>query len=143
MASRKDKMNTKYLMMVALTAGMLTACNQNEPPPNPPDAANAAQDSAARTRDEFLASMDKKMTELDAKIDKLASQAANAAGDAKVREDQALADLRSQRDAVRKEYDHLKASSGDAWEKTKAGFQSAWDSLVKSYDNAVTKITSS
>jgi hypothetical protein len=136
-------MNTKYLLIVALTAGMLTACNRNEPPLNPQDAANAAHDSAAQTRDEFLASMDKNMSELDAKIDKLASQAANATGDAKVREDQALADLRSQRDAVRKDYDQLKASSGDVWEKTKAGFQSAWDSLEKSYDNAVAKVTSS
>lgn len=72
-----------------------------------------------QARDEFLASMDKKMTELDAKIDKLASKSADAVGDAKVRADQTLADLRSQRDALRKEYDQLKASGQDAWDNTK------------------------
>ena len=131
------------LVIVVLATGMVTACHRNEPPPNPQDAANAAQDSAAQTRDEFLASMDKKMTELDAKIDKLASKSADATGDAKVRADQALADLRSQRDAVRKQYDELKTSAGDTWDKTKAAFQSVWGNLVKSYDDAVSKISSS
>ena len=130
--------------MMVLATGLITACDRDEtPPPTPQDAANAAKDSAAQTRDEFLASMDKKMTELDAKIDKLANKAADATGDAKIREDQALADLRSQREAVRKEYIDLKASSHEAWDKTKAGFQSAWDGLVKAYDNAVSKVTSS
>ena len=129
--------------MIVLAAGMMTACDRNEPPTTQQDAANAAKDSAAQTRDEFLASMDKKMTELDAKIDKLANKAANETGDAKVRADQALADLRSQRAAVRKEYDELKSSTQDAWDKTKAGFQSAWDGLVKAYDDAVSKVTSS
>jgi hypothetical protein len=144
MESREENMKTKLsLFIIVLASGLITACNHNEPPPTPQDAANAAKDSAAQTRDEFLASMDKKMTELDAKIDKLASKSADAVGDAKVRADQALADLRSQREAVRKQYDTLKASSQGAWDQTKAGFQSAWDSLVKSYDNAVAKITSS
>jgi uncharacterized coiled-coil DUF342 family protein len=144
MAPRKETMKSKLcLVIVVLASGMISACNRNEPPPTPQDAANAAQDSAAQTRDEFLASMDKKMTELDAKIDKLASKSADATGDAKVRADQALADLRSQRDAVRKEYDELKASTADTWQKTKAAFQSAWGSLVQSYDNAVSKLSSS
>jgi hypothetical protein len=137
-------MNTRpYLILVVLAAGIAAGCNRNEPPPpSPQDAANAAHDSAAQTRDQFLASMDKKMTDLDAKIDKLSSQAGNATGDAKVREDQALATLRTQRDTVRKDYDQLKASTGDTWDKTKASFQSAWNSLVKTYDDAVAKVTS-
>jgi hypothetical protein len=129
--------------MVVLATGMITACNRDEPQPSPQDVVNAARDSAAQTRDEFLASMDKKMTQLDAKIAKLETKSADAAGDAKVRADQALADLRSQRDAVRKQYDELKLSTADAWEKTKAAFQSAWGNLVKAYDNAVSKVTTS
>jgi len=130
---------------MALTAGLFTACNRdtNPPPPTTPqDAANAAQDSAAQTRDQFLADMDRRMTELDAKIDKLAKKSADAMGDAKVRDDQELANLRAQRDAVRKEYDDLKSSTHEAWDKTKASFQSAWDSLVKSCDNAASRISS-
>jgi chromosome segregation ATPase len=140
------KTNLHLLILVA-AAGLLTACNRdNTAPSTPPPsqtAADAARDSAAQTRDQFLASMDKKMAELDAKIDKLEAKSATAEGDAKVRADQAIADLRSQREAVRKEYHELKASSQDAWDKTKAGFQSAWDSLVKTYDNAVAKMSSS
>jgi uncharacterized protein YukE len=86
--------------------------------------------------------MDKDMVALDAKIDKLANKSANATGDAKVRADQALADLQSQRDAVRKQYDKLKLSGQDAWDTTKAGFQSAWDGLVKAYDDTAAKLSS-
>jgi hypothetical protein len=141
-------MKTKvHLVIMLAAAGIFSACNRDNPQPPTPqaaaDAANAAADSAAQTRDQFLASMDKKMSELDAKIDHLSDKAANATGDAKVRADQAVADLRAQRDAVRKEYDQLKASSEDAWVKTKATFRSAWDNLVKSYDNAVAEISSS
>ncbi len=138
-------MKTKlHIMIVVLATGFITACNRNEPPPpTPQDTATAVKDGAAQTRDQFLASMDKQMAELDAKIDKLASKSATATGDAKVRDDMALTELRTQREAVRKEYDQLKAASGDAWDKTKAGFQSAWDGLVKSYDNAVAKLNAS
>ncbi len=95
------------------------------------------------SRDKFLASMDKKMADLDAKIDRLANKSGNAAGDAKLREDQALAELRAQREAVRKDYDDLKASTHEGWVKTRTSFQSAWDNLVKAYDNVVAKATSS
>jgi hypothetical protein len=128
-----------YLTMLAVTAGIAVGCNNNTPPPSQ-DAANAAQDSAAQTKDQFVASMDKRMVEMDVKIDRLASKAANATGDAKAKADQALADLRPQRDAVKKQYDDLKASGQDVWTKTKAGFQSAWDGLVKAYDNTAAKI---
>jgi peptidoglycan hydrolase CwlO-like protein len=140
-------MKTKpYLIISVVCAGIVAACDRDQPSPSTQttvDSANATQDAAAKTRDEFLASMDKKMTELDAKIDRLASQSASATGDAKIRADQALADLQSQRDAVRKEYNELKASTGDAWDKTKAAFQSAWNSLVKTYDDAASRLSSS
>ncbi|HTA29583.1 MAG TPA: hypothetical protein VK731_03830 [Candidatus Cybelea sp.] len=140
-------MKTKpFLIVSVLAAAIVTACNRDQPPPSTQttvDSANATKDAAVMTRDQFLASMDKRMTELDAKIDRLASQSATVSGDAKVRADRALADLQAQRDGVRKEYNELKASTGDAWDKTKAAFQSAWDGLVKAYDDAASKISSS
>jgi Skp family chaperone for outer membrane proteins len=147
MKSRKNTMKTKpFLIVSVVTAAIVTACDRDQPPPSTQttvDSANATLDAAAKTRDEFLASMDKKMTDLDAKIDRLASQSATASGDAKLRADRALADLQAQRDAVRKEYKELKASTGDTWDKTKAAFQSAWDGLVKAYDDAASKLSSS
>jgi hypothetical protein len=109
MTSRKHTMKTKAFLLIVsvVTAAIVTACDRDQPPPSTQttvDSANATLDAAAKTRDEFLASMDKKMAELDAKIDRLASQSATASGDAKLRADRALADLQSQRDAVRKEY---------------------------------------
>ena len=129
-------MKTKIrLIFLASTAGIITACNNNNQPPATPQADQSitqqAADSAAKARDEFLATMDKKMAELDAKINDLSTKAANATGDAKANTDRALADLRFERDAVRKQYDELKASGQEGWDKTKATFQSAWDSLVK------------
>ncbi len=144
-------MNTKpYILIVALSSGILTACNRSEVPPPPPPpppqdtavaAHEAAHEAAAETRDQYLAQMDKRIAELDVKIDKLNAKSATATGDKKVREDEAIADLRSQREAVRKQYDELKASPHDSWDKTKAAFQSAWDSLQNSYDKAVSKMS--
>ena len=83
-------------MTVAIAAGLMTACNRNEPPPSQQtisDSADTVKDSVAQTRDQFLASMDKQLAELDKKIDSLSTKAANATGDAKARADQALADV--------------------------------------------------
>jgi len=90
-----------------------------------------------------MASVDKQMVALDKKIDELSDKAATATGDTKVRSDQAIADLKSQREAVRKEYKELKASTNDTWDRTKSAFQSAWQGLEKDYDKAVAKISSS
>jgi hypothetical protein len=140
-------MKTKpYFIIIVIAAGIVSGCNRNDQPPaadqNLKQQVNATEDASAKAKDEFLASMDKDMVALDAKIDKLANKSANATGDAKVRADQALADLQSQRDAVRKQYDKLKLSVQDAWDTTKAGFQSAWDGLVKAYDDTAAKLSS-
>jgi peptidoglycan hydrolase CwlO-like protein len=138
-------MNTKpYVLIIALSSGIITACNRSEPPPPPPpsqDTATAVHDQAVATRDEYLAQMDKKTAELDAKIAKLEEKEATATGDRKLREDEAIADLKSQREALRKNYADLKASTHDTWDKTKAAFQSAMDNLQNSYDKAVSKIS--
>jgi Skp family chaperone for outer membrane proteins len=140
------KLNSCLVLFAAV--GLFTACNHDStapatPPPDPQAAAQAAGDAAAQVRDQFLATVDKKMAELDAKIDRLEAKTASAEGAAQAKAHQALADLRARREALRKEYSELKASSQDSWDKTKADFQSSWNSLIKTYDKTVEKISSS
>lgn len=136
----KSKIN---LILIVASAGLVSACNQNNPPPTPKETQAAVQDAWDKGRDEFLATVDKKLAELDAKIDKLSAKADAASGDAKARYEQTVSDLRAQRDAIRKQYDQmkLKQDSQEAWDKTKAAFQTGWDNLEHAYDVAAAKIT--
>jgi len=138
-------MKTPPLLFAMAAAAALTGCNRDttidvdkssgNPPPN-------GQVFANQERDKFIAAMDRQRAEFDAKINELATKSADLQGDAKVNADKALADLRVQRDAMNKHYDELKSASGDTWDKTKADFQSAWDSLQKAYDQTRAKLTS-
>jgi chromosome segregation ATPase len=135
-------MKTKlYGIIAAASAALLTGCNQPaSPPPPAPQADQTATNSIAQGRDEFIAATDKKLAELDAKIDRLSASIADAADDAKVEIKKEIADLRTQRDAVRKQYDQLKGVNQDLWDKTKADFQQGWDKLVRTYDDTAAKI---
>ena len=55
--------------------------------------------------------------------------------DAKVQADKTLAELREERAEAGRKYDALKQSTKDAWQDTKAAFQSAWDKLEKGFDD--------
>ena len=131
-------MKIPYLLTGLAAVAVLTGCNQEN---NPTDtsstnAITTMQDSARVERDKFIAAMDRQRADFDAKINELSTKSADLQGDAKVQADKALAALREQRDAVNKKYDDLKSASGDAWDKTKADFQSAWDRLQTAYDKA-------
>jgi chromosome segregation ATPase len=96
-------------------------------------------DYVSQGKDEFVATMDKKMKELDGKIDELSKKSSGYKDDAKAQADKALAALREQRDVLKKKYDELKGSSKEVWDKTKAGFASAWDDVEKAYENTKSK----
>lgn len=94
---------------------------------------------ASQSKDEFVAAMDQKMKEMDAKIKSLADKSVDYKDDAKIQRDKALAELRDDREKLGKKYDELKQSSQDAWEKTKEGFVSAWDGLTNAFESAKAK----
>jgi hypothetical protein len=103
------------------------------------DALKTTKDYATQSKDEFVATMDEKIKDLDAKIKSLSDKSADYKDDAKTRADKALADLHEQRAALGKKYDELKQASKDAWDKTREGFVSAWDSLTTAYENTKAK----
>jgi uncharacterized lipoprotein NlpE involved in copper resistance len=140
-----------HLTALAATLALVGCSNNNsQTGANAPnDAASAAStntgsslmNSAAQTKDEFLASMDRKMKDLDAGIDDLSKKAEGYTGDAKAEADKTLASLREQRATLGTKYDELKQSSEAAWQDTKAGFQTAWDDLERAYENAKSKFS--
>ncbi len=139
---RSRCMKMKYCLLGVITSLALSGCDRNQPAQDSAPPAVTAQDlkqDVKQTKDDFLAMTDKKMKELDAKMDDLAKKSADYKDDAKVQADKALASLRDQREAVRKKYDELKNSSQDAWDKTKDAFAAAWADLQKAYDDAKAK----
>ncbi len=104
-------------------------------------AATATTNSAAENKAEFLASMEKKMKDLDAKIGELTQKAEGYKDDAKVQADQALATLREQREQVKDKFEEVKKASAEAWKEVKAGFASAMDELEKAFENVKSKFS--
>jgi PBP1b-binding outer membrane lipoprotein LpoB len=98
------------------------------------DAAVATKEYVAKNKDEFVASMDKKLKELDGKITDLAKQTESYKDDAKLEADKALATLREQRQKLSDQFEQLKQSSADAWTDLKARFESAMGEVEKTYD---------
>ncbi len=98
--------------------------------------------SLSNSKDEFLAAAHQKMLDLDAKIQELSNKSGDLKDDAKVQADKALDELRKQRAALGKEYDNLKQSSQDTWDKTKAAFSAGLDDVQKAYQDAKAKFTS-
>jgi uncharacterized coiled-coil DUF342 family protein len=138
-------MKTRYMLIGMAAAAMLTGCNQTNNP-TADTSTNVVDNVKAEVnqeRDKFIAEMDKQRTDFDAKINELATKSADFQGDAKADADKTLASLRQQRDALNKEFDELKSSTGDAWDKTKAAFQSGWDDMEAAYDKAKFNATTS
>jgi uncharacterized lipoprotein NlpE involved in copper resistance len=136
-------MKYKLCLNVLAVTLALVGCSNNNDQTGAASAVstNTLANSAAQTKDEFLASVDQKMKDLDAGIDDLSKKTEGYTGDAKTEADKTLASLRDQRAALGKKYDELKQSSEAAWQDTKAGFQTAWDDLEKAYENAKSKFS--
>ena len=144
-------MKHKLSLITLAAAVALTGCNQEKPAATDQpvtgqdvkdqykDAFKTTKEYAGQTKDEFVASMDAKMRDLDARIKALADKSADYKDDAKAEADKALADLHTQREALAKKFDELKQATQDAWEKTRAGFISAWESLTNALENAAAK----
>ena len=103
------------------------------------DAVDATKNYAAQNKDQFVASMETKMKELDRKIDELSSKGETLAADAKSDANKALDSLREERTQLRQKFDELKKSSQDTWKDVKAGCESAMKELEKAFDNAKAK----
>jgi len=144
-------MKIKYFLLCLVLSVVLPGCGHDsqDASSNPADgdgikqkfsdAVNSTKDYAAQSKDEFLATMSKKMKDLDGKIDDLTKKSAGYKDDAKAQADKALAELRQQRDVLGRKFDDLKKSGQDTWDKARAGMASAWSEVEKAYNNAKAK----
>ncbi len=159
-------------VLVALTAG-LSGCGDALPPasiPNPnstiptteekattdeesitstdverevDEAVDAASRYAGQTKDEYQASMQKKLDELDAKIDELQTRTAAASKeakeDAKREYEKAMATLKEKRQAMSDKFTEIQEASGDAWRDIANGADAAWDDLSAAFSSAMSR----
>jgi hypothetical protein len=105
------------------------------------EAAEATKNYVGQTKDQFVASMQDKLSKLDEKMAELGAKAQNLKDDAKVQSDKALASLKEERDKVGQKLEEVKKASQDTWQDIKAGFESAYADLEKAYENAKAKFS--
>jgi hypothetical protein len=102
---------------------------------NPPqEVLRSPKNSVVDATHDFVTTMDEKLHSMDDRIDALSAKAATYQGEAKLKADEAVADLREQRKTLGVKYDQLKQSSKEAWESTKEGVQEGWDKLESSFN---------
>lgn len=88
----------------------------------------------------YQKTMEEKLADLGAKIDKLQGKAEKAGGDAKAELNQQIKNLKEKRDVAKKKMAELNSSKGEAWKSLKSGMQSAWDELSSAVDKATSKL---
>jgi hypothetical protein len=99
-------------------------------------AADTTKAYVSQTRDDYVAKGQRELDDVDAQIAKLRGEAKDAASDARVRIDGAIARLESQRAQVASRMDDLKNATGDAWKDMANGLDQALDDLHSSAKNA-------
>lgn len=104
------------------------------------EAVDAASRYAGQTKDEYQAAMQKKLDELDAKIEELQAKSAAASeeaqDDVKQQYQETMATLKEKRQAAADEFNELKEASGDAWKDFAAGVDAAWNDLSAAFSSA-------
>jgi hypothetical protein len=100
------------------------------------EAVDATQEQLKLEREKLERNLEEGLSELDAKMDRLAVRINEASGDAKARLQQEWDELKPQRDQARQRLDELKKSSAEAWRDLKAGAQSAFSELRESVNQA-------
>jgi len=96
----------------------------------------AAKDYTYEKKDEYRSRLEYQMLELDAKTEELKGKAANASESVKREFDKDMSELSRQKAVLKEKLDSVKSSSAAAWEDTKAGAESAWDSVKRTYERA-------
>lgn len=102
-------------------------------------AATATNDYLAAARDEFVTTMNQRLTELDARVAELVKKSEGYKDEAKAQADLTLAALKEQRAKMNEKLEAFKKTGADAWKDMKAGLATAMDDLEKACDNARAK----
>jgi TolA-binding protein len=142
----------RFVCMLML-AGLFTASGCERKPADPTSgkvtseevrgdagqAVETAAELAQQTKEEFQKSLDARLTELDAEIDKLREKGRDLKDEAKADWDRRMADLETKRDAARAKLTELRDASAEAWKDVQKGAQSAWRDLDNAFRDASRK----
>lgn len=96
----------------------------------------------ADNKDEFVAAVEKKLHDLDARIAELRGKAAPLKEDAKAEADKLMTALNQKRSELNEQLDGLKQTSKEKWAEAKAAFETAFADLEKAYENTKAKFSS-
>ena len=129
--------------------GSSASKSQPETPTTGEDVKRKAQETVSRTKeyladnkDEFVASAEKKLHDLDASIAELSGKAAPLKEDAKAEADKLMTTLNQKQSEIKGQLDGLKQASKEKWTEAKAAFETALADLEKAYENTKAKLSS-
>jgi predicted small secreted protein len=131
--SRPMALTVRSILIVLLVAFSLPGCNTWS---GVKEDTRAAKDYTYEKKDEYRSRLEYQMLELDAKTEELKGKAANASESVKREFDKDMSELSRQKAVLKEKLDSVKSSSAAAWEDTKAGAESAWDSVKRTYERA-------
>ena len=91
----------------------------------------------------FREQTEARLAEYEKDIDQLQAKVETMGEDAKANAEQKLKELRQKRDEVSAKLKDLSSSSGDAWERLKAGIDAAMNDLAEAYKKAEAEFSKS
>lgn len=101
------------------------------------DTGEAIKDYTVEKKDEAIAHARKLGNNIDAKIKELEVKASKQAGEAKVKSQEMIKDLKAKRAKVAAKFNDLSKATKASWDDTKKAFGEAYRELAMSYDKAV------
>jgi len=83
--------------------------------------------------------MQAKLNEWDADLDKIKAKMSGASADAKIKLNEQINNLESQRNQVKQQFEKLQESGEEAWEDIRNGFEASWEKLSSAFKDAANK----
>ncbi len=99
-------------------------------------AVNTAVEFSQQAREEFQKNLAARLKTMDTEIAQLQAKGRELKGEAKIKWDQKLVDLKTKRDSARVKLAEIGTASAEAWKDVQQGAQSAWDEMDKAVRDA-------
>lgn len=87
-------------------------------------------------RDAYVEKIKAQIDEWNADIDKLGARVSKMDADARLKQQDALDELRNRRDQATAKLREIQGASGEAWEDVRSGLELSWESLKEGFKEA-------
>jgi protoporphyrinogen oxidase len=118
------------LVLILSTTAMVKSAGAKE---ETKETASSAVESAKQQKDEFVSKAHKEMDDLSARIQELKKKAEAESGEAKIKLERQVEELRKEQRIVVKKVARLKSASGEAWRDFKADVENSIEHLKESF----------